>query len=67
MVRRGHVVAAFIGVVIAAYLRSRDPVLAQENPTGAVLWTALMFGAVWEIMVRSAKALQGVYRRLAQK
>lgn len=49
--------AAFVGVIIAAYLRSGDPVLAQENPVGAVLWTALMFGALYELARRIIAAL----------
>jgi hypothetical protein len=52
MIRKSHVIAALIGIVIAAYLRSRDPVLAQANSVAAVLWTSLMFGAVWELVLR---------------
>lgn len=65
MVRTGHVVAAFIGVLILAALRASDPAspVAQANPVMAVLWTALMFGAVWELISRLSKLLKRVQDR----
>jgi hypothetical protein len=63
--QRGHIAAAFVGIVVLAALRARDPSdpVAQANPAMAVLWTALMFGALWECIVRLWKLFRGIQDR----
>ena len=66
MIRTGHVVAAFIGVVFAAYINWKVPSQhAGALPT--VLWVSVFFGALWECIVRLWKLLQGVHDRRAHK
>lgn len=51
-IRTGHIVAAFVAVLIAAILRWHDPEVAKTNPLPVALWMMLIGGAFWEGCVR---------------
>lgn len=65
MIRTGHVVAAFVGVVLVAWLRTAEPGSIPAGNVPAVLWISLFFGALWECIVRLGKLLKGIYDRRA--
>lgn len=63
MIRTSHVIAAFVGVVFAAWLMTGDSALAQTPKPPLVLWTALLFGLMWECIVRLSSLLRGFLGR----
>lgn len=52
-IRRGHVIAAFIGVLFAAVMRWHDPTLRETNAVPVVLWMMVAGGGFWEICLRT--------------
>jgi hypothetical protein len=60
MIRTSHVIAAFIGVVLVGIGQATDPTFPNAGPAATVLWTSLMFGAVWELVLRVGRALYGL-------
>jgi hypothetical protein len=51
MIRRSHVIAAFIGVVALAYVRF-DGGMPHASNLGVVFWGAVIFGMGWECIRR---------------
>lgn len=60
-----HALAAFIGVVLVAYVQWDDPAVANPGKAATVLMASLLFGLLWECILRLFRLL--VYGRLTRE
>ena len=56
-IRTSHVIAAFIGMVVFAYIRF-DGGMPKASNLAVVFWGAAIFGMGWECIVRLLSLLQ---------
>lgn len=64
-IKTSHVIAAFVGCLLCAWAQWADPDKIWHNPSGAlmtgpqILWMSLLFGAMWECILRLSRRLTG--------
>ena len=50
--RKSHIVAAFVGVVLVAFAQWADPTFPRNGAIATVAFTAVLFGLLWECVTR---------------
>ncbi len=59
-IRKDHVAAAFLGIVLLAWGHSSGELHTHAAKVFEVLTTALVFGALWECILRASRLLVGL-------
>jgi hypothetical protein len=67
MIKNSHVVAAFAGVVLVAWLQWTDPSFPNPGRLTTVWQAALFFGLLWECMLRLPPLFDRLLRRQGTK
>jgi hypothetical protein len=57
------VIAAFIGVVLAGWLQWSTPGYEPPNPVVTVAFVGVLFGLLWECVIRLSVLTRGLLRR----
>lgn len=61
--RISHVIAGFIGVVLVGWAQWADPTFPSPNPVVTVAFTAVLFGLLWECVIRLSRLAKGLLPR----
>lgn len=64
-VRWHHIAAAFVGVVLVGYVQWSEPAVSNPGRAATVLGAALIFGLLWECIIRLSRWL--VHGRLTRE
>ena len=63
MIRNSHVIAAFVGVVLAGWLQWSTPGYEPPKPIVTVLFVGVTFGLLWECAIRLSVLIRGLLGR----
>ena len=61
--RTSHIVAAFLGVMLVGWVQWSDPTFPNPSPVVTVAYIGVLFGLLWECVIRLSRLVHGLLAR----